>query len=523
VLATVLELGPEAVGSIEGELAFAIVDTATLEVTFGRDFFGLYPIYYSELTPRGVAFASEYKALLCLPEVDATVDPEMLQCLHDWKKMPAGRTLLTSVRTPPPGCIHTSSSDGRSQTRSVSPTLVIDEGAIIHSESTAAARLRDELRATMERQAGDLDPIGLALSGGIDSVALAFLLREMYPRRAIHTFSAGHGPDDPELVRAKEASSRIQSIHHEVIVSPAELGSTLTSMVWHLEDPIARTEAAQLFEIGRHARGHVPAVVVGHGADSLFAGMPRHRLLWLISRLWPVRASLADLYDQTQYGTRPNHLLARAASRIYFDRKLGVAPRVIGIDHPPPPPPLPPPGPEFVNRVLAEHFQEAQGTDAPKYERNFAAWGVSFRGAYCDVGLARFAFTISDRLKIRATERKIVLRRALRPVVPQSLLVTPKAPMRIRADDAFIAMLDRLAKSLLSETAVRDRGMFRYEDVAAAITGARTRPASYERIMRLWTLLLTELWAQAFVDNRGTEVHAEREMTDREPVTSARH
>jgi asparagine synthase (glutamine-hydrolysing) len=523
VLTTVLEMGVEAVGTIEGELAFAVVDTTTREVTLGRDFFGLYPIYYSELGPRGVAFASEYKALLCLAEVDATVDLEMLQCLQDWKKMPGGRTLLRSVKTPPPGCIHSSRSDGRSQTRSVSPPVVVDEDSLIRSESTAARRLRDELRATVERHANDLDPIGLALSGGIDSMALAFLLRETYPRRAIHTFSAGHGPDDPELVRAREASSLIKSIHHEVVVSPAELGSILPSMVWHLEDPIARTEAAQLFEIGRHASGYVGVVLVGQGSDSLFTGMPRHRLLWFMSRLPPVRASLGELYDQTQYSTRPDHFLARAVSRIYFDRKLGIAPRVMGIDHPPPRPTLPPPGREFVNRVLADGFQEGQCQEAPKYERTFGAWGVSFRGPYCDVGLARFAFTISDRLKIHAAERKVVLRRALRSVVPQSLLATPKAPQRIRANREFVAVLDRLANTLLSETAVRDRGMFRYEDVAAAITGARTRPPSYERVMRLWTLILTELWAQAFLDHRGSRKRSEPEVPDPEPVASGVH
>ncbi|MDX1394733.1 MAG: asparagine synthase-related protein [Gemmatimonadota bacterium] len=501
ILALYRSGGAEAVSRIDGEFAFVLVDSRRDEVVLGRDYFGMMPLYHTSLPSGGIAFASEYKALLALPEVDGTPDRNMLQYLQHAKKLPVGRTLLESIRAVLPGAVIRIARGSDPVTSSLSQPLEVRD--VIEDEAEATPMLREALFDSLRRKADDLDPVGLALSGGIDSVGLAFALRRLYPDRTIHTFTAGHGPGDPELDTAAAVSEAIGSVHHEVFTGPALLTQELPDLVWHLEDPFARSEVLQLYEIGRAARDHVDVVLSGQGSDSLFGGMPRYRLLDLLDRLPFLRGSLAEFYDLATNGIPPQRPLSRLMRRLYFGHGITPVPEIRGSDYAAPRKTLTGFGPEFVNRAMAEGYQVGQAADTIKYERSFAAWGLGYRSPYVDEKLARVAFRISDSLKLKGLSDKYVLRRAFEPLVPAPLYARRKRAQRMLCDERFSHTLDRVADAVLTPGSVEARGFMDCDQIAALRSRPDGAPYHYESAMRLWTAILTELWGQEFLDRRG--------------------
>ena len=223
--------GPRSLEIIDGNFAFALVDRQSQTIVLGRDYFGCAPLFYTVLP----------KAVLPLPPNTKPyshsrrwTQKSIAICCHTCsvKKLPLERTLLSNVQAVPPGNILAFDLSGRCVAAHRFPPLKVE--IRITSESDGAEQLRVQLRKAVQRTSQDVDRIGVALSGGIDSIAIAFLLREIHPEKEIHTFTAGHGPEDPELQTAARVAAAIGAIHHEVITLPNLLKESLRSLVWRL-------------------------------------------------------------------------------------------------------------------------------------------------------------------------------------------------------------------------------------------------------------------------------------------------
>lgn len=500
-LSTALAEGGAALEEVDGDYTAARIDERDGTVTFARDYFGSFPLYWARAGRGAVAFASEYKALLALDDVAAEPDRGMVSFLQHAKRVPAGRTLLAGVHEVPPGGSVTLDAGGE----------VVGEHRFAPIEATgevsgvdaACALVRERFEAAAVRRAGGDGPLGLALSGGIDSIAMAFLFRRLWPERRILTFSAGTHDRDQELVTARRVAQAVGSEHHEVVTPPAMIAGELPRLVWHLEDPFSRSEALQLYEVARAASAAgVRVLHHAQGADGLFAGMPKYGLLDLMRRYPFMRASLGEFYTYTQRGLPPRRALARLGVWAKYRGSVPPVPGVIGgggVE----PLAFPEPGPQFVNRAVAAGYQEGVCQDLHKFERPFAAFGVEHRTANHDMAYVRAAFTIDDRLKIRDGQQKWVFRRAMEPWVPAEFRSIPKFPQRIEANLELAAALDAMADRVLSGGEVRARGLFEPGSIAGLRRKDASRAYSHEGGMRLWTAIMTELWARAFVDLRG--------------------
>jgi len=481
-------------GTIDADFALAAVNRDGTLV-LARDFFGCAPLYYTR-GPDGIAFASEYKALLPssgFPEPD----PDMLQHLQHAKRLPLGRTLLRNVESVLPGTSLTIASDGTSEVRE-QPTLE-PTGAVSDIE-TARSLILDGLTTAVERRTADLDRLGLALSGGIDSIAIAFLLRRVAPDKPLVTVCAGSSPDDHECVTARAVAACIGSEHHEIITPPGELpADRLRTLVRHLEDPFSRTEAFQLFEIGRAARSAGCDVVLSaQGADGLFAGMPKYKLLRLMEKHAVVRKGLQQFWTYTQLGLPPSTLVGRLGVFAKFRGKVPPVPRIAGTSYTPPGPTFAEPGPQFINRSMGRGFQAGVCQDIQKFERCFAAHNVEYRSPFYDLEFVRTAYSIDDALKIRNGQEKWILRRALEGLVPDRFLGIPKFPQRIAPDVDLAVALD----ALLSDDTIRPR----LDTLFVSETIDRLRRDNqaayhYEAAMRIWTAVMTALWHETFIDH----------------------
>ncbi|MFT5423085.1 MAG: asparagine synthase (glutamine-hydrolyzing) [Phycisphaerales bacterium] len=509
-IGSAMDAGPESLEPLDAQ--FAAVRWEGDSLVVATDSMGTVPLYWISLPGTefdggggGLAFASEYKALLTLPGVTATLDPDMAAYLQHNKSLPMGRTMAKGVHGFGPGLLL--KLDPKGKTIGEQSFGSVSAKTTVRNMDEATELIADALRGAVQRRAADLDPVGLCLSGGIDSIAVAFLLRDIFPDRTIHTFCSGSSVDDRECVTARQVAQDIRSVHHEVLTPPEMLATHLEPLAWHLEDPYARSETLQLRECARHAKdAGLDTLLVAQGADDLFAGMPKCRLLWMMKKFPPAARGLWEFYSFTQTNAPPRTMLARAMNRIRYKGRVPVPPAVLGAGFAPEHMAMPGVGPDMINTTLAEQFQGSTHKSAKKMERVFASFGIQYRSPFHDRALARVAYSIDEKLKVTRTEQKHILRETLGRWVPERYIRIPKFPQRMAYNARFAEQIDRVFDEVLNPEAVESLGVFAPADIARL---RRTDPnAAYpdEAAMRIWTAALTHLWVRRFVGSEAPAV-----------------
>jgi asparagine synthetase B (glutamine-hydrolysing) len=245
----------------------------------------------------------------------------------------------------------------------------------------------------------------------------------------------------------------------------------------------------------------VDLLVTGFGLDGLFGGLPRHRLVDLGLRLGPLRKPLEEFYDFTFRSVQPRSISGRLLQLLYFRGTDFPAPHVLGATHPSTFPGFPKGGTEPLSNFLRAGFLIQPYQSA--VERLYAAAGVRMNAHHTDPSFLATAFSIPDRLKIRGSTQKYILRRACIGLLPDSILKTGKSFNRLKHDLQLSEVLDGMADDLLSPAAIAQRGLFDVSYVSKLRRKPATRPYSRERSYRLWSLLLTEMWSRMYLDQRG--------------------
>ncbi len=496
VLELYVRQGPAALAALNGQFALALWDAREASLLLARDRYGVRPLYYARAGERW-AFASEYKALLALDDLPARPDLDAIQHVHRTKLKPRD-SLLEGVRAVSPSGGVVLSERGAEPFRYWEPRVRTARRPVReHAQSVRAALL-----LAAHRQASSSTRPGIALSGGLDSAIALAALRHAVPDKTIHSFTGGSGPEDPEFAGAAEAARAFGTIHHEIVLRAEELPTLLPRVIWHIEDPIGREDNPYLYVTAREAAKHVDVLFSGYGADLLFAGMPRHKLVNLAQRLGPLRRPVAEFLYYAQAGVLPAGAAGRALVALYYRGKQYDPPAVIGARAPSPAPSLEPAGAQPLSEYLARALRDYPGK--PQVEQLHAAFGLRFDAPFVDRDFVELAFEIPDALKIRRLWReKYILRAAFEDLLPPSLLRRRKTLQRMRHDLAFSEALDDLADRLLTRAAVRARGFFDPAYVDRVRMRAPRAAYPTERAYRLWSLITTELWAQLFLDARG--------------------
>lgn len=508
--------GASLIEHVDGDFAFALWDRLTHTLFLGRDLLGVKPLFWTVYEDGRIAFASEYKALMALPGFDASVDRDALERIQGAKYLPMdGTVLFRSVHSVGPGTVL--AIDPRGEPRQVA-----------HASAPPLEVSREPLDRLLERIAGAFESavarrmesagrVGVALSGGIDSIGVAFACRRHLGDAGLHTYTAGSGAQDPEVRTAALVSARLRADHHVVEVTPRHLAELLPLVIWHLEAPIARTETLQFYQLGRVAAGDVDTMFTGAAADALYAGMPNYKLLRLYELLPPLRRALHEFHSLTQTGFAPEHPLSRLLCAVYFRRMLPPVPRIRGATFHAPLTDLPPVTGEFLNEYLHRELQQDSAQWLPKIERTLAASGLELASPFFDPGTIRVAFTVPGRYKIFGWREKYALRRALQQLVDSDLTSFQKFPMRMRFDTTFADALDELIAKYLSRERVQAHGLLDPRSLDAVRAYRRNGRYVPEGAMRAWTAIGTEIWAEEFIDRRG-----ERPQAGAEPVGHAR-
>jgi asparagine synthase (glutamine-hydrolysing) len=482
----IARLGHHALAGFRGTFAFAICDGPG-RVTLAVDQIGYKSLYYAVL-PGRFAFASEYKSLLALADLPLEPDRTAIQHYLATKQPLGGRSFLAGARTLQGGHML----EWRNGRSTLSMYWKPGTDVLTRSRREHVAVVRDALLATVRRQVEPYKRIGITLGGGIDAAVVLAAIRRVAPDVQVSSFTIGEAENDWEIVGARETADAFRTEHHQIVFDPTEISAELPRLVWLTEDCGGREEAMLQMQVLREAGARTSVVFGGHGADVLFGGMPRHRLVGLAERLPMFSSPLRELFQLSQASVRPASLFGRALQTAVYGRT--------------PPLPLRVPGahvtkgvfwrPE-VNEFIRTTIQRMHSFNYLEPQHELA--GAAFHSPFLDPDMIAASLTVPGWLKSGWRQQKVVLREAAAELLPDSIRNRKKSIQRLDVHGALGSVLADLAGDWLVGSAIEQHRLLtrqQLQDLRRERGRAReSRVAAH----RLWSVLSLECWARQFL------------------------
>jgi len=511
--------GAACVNALRGMFGLAVWDQARRTLLLARDRLGIKPLYYTEVGGR-LAFASELKALLQLPEVEARVDWRALGSLLTTLYTPADQSILAGVRKLEPGHVLVAR-PGRDIriARYWDVHFDPEEG---RSEADVAAELRDLLEESVRLHLASDVPLGAFLSGGIDSGSVVALMSRA-TAGPVKTFSIGFRDQDfDETPDARLVARALGTDHHEQILERDSVG-ILEEVAFHLDEPFGDSSAIPTYMVSKLAARHVKVVLSGDGGDELFAGYDRYRSeardrrhgrleRWTMGRVARLMPRGMRGRDRLAHLSLPHG--RRYLNRLtLFDRegmRTILRPGVLELVAP-----HDPWWREARRLSRSGHWlSRLQDVDLTSYlpldiltkvDRMTMAHSIEARVPLLDHKLVEFAARIPPDMLLRGGRSKHILKRAVAGLLPDWVLEKPKRGFAIPLGRWFRGPLRGFVRDLLLSARSRRRGIF---DPAAVERLLEDPVRGRDLNLPVWTLLSFELWCRAFLDQRPQAVTA---------------
>ena len=465
------DYGAEMFSHLRGMFAFALYDKNKRHLLIARDHFGQKPLYYS-LEKKRFAFGSEIKSLWCLPYVNRDINDSAFFDYISWFSLQAPDTHFQTIKKLSPGSfvlIDLNNPIDVSERKFWSFQTSDD---VIDDMDEAVKQLDKALRESIEIHLRSDVPVGILLSSGLDSRAIAAYAKSILGNQ-IKTFSVGFDTGDSELKGARLTANELVTEHFEITLTANDLATSIRDITWHMDEPVADPAAFAVLKVSELAKNHVKVLLGGEGADELFAGysdrylgivqtmkrsdhiraflkyFPRYRKgfphnRWERARL---RASLspgAELAWLRVEGLPGNILHPQGLDADQFNRLLDrceVIAKRAGLQQ---------------RGILEDEQAFDLSWQLPesllvKADRMSMAASIELRAPFLDLAVAAVAASVDSSLKLSKDGiGKLVLRRCLEQIMPEGL-VRPKkgfpvplntwlrGPLRERIEEEVLA------------------------------------------------------------------------------------
>jgi asparagine synthase (glutamine-hydrolysing) len=516
---------------LRGMFTFAIWDRRSRELFIARDRFGVKPLYYVHTGDGALYFASEIKALLAAQAVAPALN---LRALPDYlaNHAPSGdETLFEGVRRLPPG--HTLRWRNGAITIERYWDLRFDPAAIdTRPDADLIAEYGERFRdAVRMRLMADV-PLGMFLSGGIDSAAITAAMSTLVAA-PIRTFSVAFAEREAnELAYARLVAERYRTDHHEIVVSPGEFFGALPSLVWHEDEPIAHPSSIALNFVSRLAAEHVKVVLTGEGSDETLAGYGRYRTTMYnvaLSERYQrlagdgLRRTVREAVERLPRGTRLRNRLMRTGlylqadiDTLYFDnfavfgrarQAEMLAPdmraQLAGID----------PyaaahraiadagNASLLNQLLYADMRTYLHELLMKQDQMSMAASIESRVPFLDHPLVEFTARLPERLKLRGTTTKYILRQAMKDALPPEILSRRKMGFPVPVGAWFRGAHRHVVQDCVLGERAAARGIFARDAVERIVREHDAGEIDHSE--RLWSLVNLELWHRIFLDGEA--------------------
>ena len=517
------EYGADCVQHLRGMFAFAIWDSRRQRLFIARDRLGIKPLYY-QLTPQQMAFGSEIKVVLACPGNGARLDRAVLPEYLAFGYLSGEQTFYSGIRKLMPG--HWMEVDPSGQVRIERYwDLPVTQNEPYRPESYYIQTYREMLEQAVSSHLMSDVPLGVFLSGGVDSSAVAALMTKI--RRApVETFSVGYTEDAySELPYARIVAKHLNSLHHEVLVSQQDFFDTLPKLIWHEDEPIVWPSSVPLYFVSKIAHERVKVVLTGEGADETLAGYTRYAFTLknaasdrIYRALVPgtvrgaIRGSIADStwINATVRRKLSHTFLARNGNSwasFYFDNFFsafsesdqagllanevleesvaGAAYRHVL---------------EYWEKSSGEMLQRLLYTDIKTYlvellmkqDNMSMAASIESRVPFLDHLLLEFATNIPQNLQLGGFAGKRILKKAVEDLLPHSILYRPKLGFPTPWSRWLAGPQLDVIRKLLLEPRSTERQLFQRSAVERLFEEHRS--GYRDHYDRIWRLLNLELW-----------------------------
>jgi asparagine synthase (glutamine-hydrolysing) len=503
---------------LRGMFALALWDAREGRLLLARDRFGIKPLYY-RLAGGTLSFASELKAMLELPGFGRGIDPRAMAAYLAFNSIPAPLTIFAEARKLPPGWALSWRDGAIAQKRYARPGPVPAAQVRTGPAAGLADELREVLRDSVRAHLVADVPVGVLLSGGVDSAGLTALAAgEMGD--PVKTFSIGFEESSfDELSRARLVAERYRTDHHELILRPDAV-ELLPRLVEAFDEPFGDSSAVPTYLVSQLAAGEVKVALSGEGGDELFGGYYTYVADLLAPRVGRLAALAAPLVEalpssdsKASFDYRAKRFV-RAARLPALERHhawkeiFSAADRASllgegdgGWD------PVDLYRDRYAETPDAEPLARLQDVDLGIYlvddllvktDRSSMAHSLELRVPFLDERVAGFAQGLGTRLKVRGLAKKRLLRRALAPLLPREILRGPKQGFSIPLAAWLRGPLEPFARDVLSSATLARQGCLDPAVVGPLLDAHCSGREDLSR--QLWGLMAFTLWFDRYAD-----------------------
>ena len=526
IIHTYEDYGEDCVKKLRGDFSFAIWDSTKKKLILARDRMGVKPLFYTQID-RNFIFASEIKSILQYPKIVPRVNHQSLHYILSLRFIPGEDTMFEGIKKLLPGHV-----------------LIYENGKVkIHkywdltvnttpekTEEYYKKNIQRLFRQAVERRLMSDVPLGVLLSGGIDSSAIVAVMSDLVDD-PLKTFSMGFGEPDDELDDAQLVADHFETDHTDMLVNLDEVAELLPTMIWHADEPIVNLP--QGYMICRLVSKHVKVVNSGNGGDELFAGYIQYKYLDksvdsnniflrgiktkivsnLLSQIVKLQLKIGSpmWYEYRRRlefigslnDKKKLYLLTRNALNVEEEKEKIYSTEILSQNF------------ESVNDYFEPFFvtnndflDQVLVTECKtnlldnlllSEDRVSMAHSLESRVPFLDTDLVEFAFTIPAHLKLKNGTTKYIFKRAMSEVLPAEILTKPKEGFAFTPSSLFKNSLKEYAEVFLSEEIVRKRGYFKY-DYIRRILNHKITPKLRWHYYFIMKLLAVEIWHRIYID-----------------------
>jgi asparagine synthase (glutamine-hydrolysing) len=509
---------------LNGMFAFAIWDTKKETLYLARDRYGVKPLFYQQ-DDRCFRFASEIKAIIA---DDRVVRKPCLQALHDFLSfdyVPGRQTAFEGIYELPPGHWLSIDASGHTEIQPYCGTSFQEDSSI--DEATAVRRARELLLQSVERQLVADVPVGVLLSGGMDSSTLVGLMQRCVSE-PVHTYSVGfEDPSFNELPYARTVAQKFNTIHREVIVTPDLVRDLLPKYLTYIDEPYGDGSAIPTYYVCQLAKDDVVVVLSGEGGDEIFAGYETYAAYemnrWFRKvPKWVRKNLIAPLVHSLPVSDKKLSLefklkrflggqdLSPAQAHFWWRIVLTEAQKLSLYT----PQVLEQMVPLESERHFIDKFEASTAKDSlsrlfeidcsvflpddlmVKNDRMSMAHSLEARVPLTDLELTAFMSTVPSGLKLRSLRKKHIMRRAMEGILPAEILNKKKVGLEMPYSYWLKHELKDLLMNYLGPKRTSDVGLFRVDAMQKLVTEHLEGRMDHGRA--LWGLLNYMMWLELY-------------------------
>jgi len=521
------EFGADCVHRLRGMFAFAIWDKKKRELFLARDRFGVKPLYYVFSPDGSLYFGSEIKALLKVgavkPELNYSALPDQLAN----RGTSGDETLFAGVKRLLPGYT-LKWKDGDVEVKKYWDLEFEPKGSAA-DEADVVEEWFGLFRESVRLRLMSDVPLGMFLSGGIDSSAIAAVMSEMVSE-PIKTFSVGFREREANEFRyARLVAERFGTDHHEITITPEEFFAKLPDLVWHEDEPIGFEASVPLYFVSKLASEHVKVVLTGEGSDETLAGYGRYRKAAMLLDYGEKYEAMVPAAVRGAVRSGVNSLpstLGRKLGRTFLTRNADLDEiffdnfavfgramqrdlftdatrgRIADLD------PYSRSREWLRGRDRSSVLDQMLYVDTKTYlhellmkqDQMSMAASIESRVPFLDHKLVEFAARLPEKYKLRGKTTKWVLRKAMANVLPEEILTRSKMGFPVPLGDWFRGKFRYIIDDMVLGERALARGIFDAEYVRGL---AAKHNAGEDHAARLWALLNLEIWHRRFIDGEN--------------------